>query len=232
MQNTPTLPGSNATLMARSSTYISPVKSFLEPFLKASTSMPLTLLQQLVRPNSIKSIQSPAAYPSDLPSSTAGWANLGMLDTLMGPVSDSVTTFLNLHSLALGQNFFTTGDPSRKFMFYSESVMNGTGNTTTPIPSINSADVVPPASAFLDTFARLSRLRQLKLGLLSISEGILSSWQQKMVSLTMFDLSNNSMQGQINGFSGLKTLLLDRNEFGRPISSLDSLKSLSGCSAI
>ncbi|KAG0006296.1 hypothetical protein BGZ80_005319, partial [Entomortierella chlamydospora] len=131
----------------------------------------------------------------------------------------------------LGQNFFTTGDPSPKSTFYSEPVVNGTGNTITPIPSINPADVIPPTSTFPDTFTRPPRLRQLKLDSLSISGGIPSSWQQKMVNLTKLDLSNNSMQDQIpgfiNGFTGLKTLLLDRNEFGGPIPSLDSLKSLS-----
>ncbi|KAF9353046.1 hypothetical protein BGX26_009186 [Mortierella sp. AD094] len=169
-----------------------------------------------------------------LPSSAAGWTNLGTLNlqqnALTGPVPDWVTTLPNLHSLAIGQNFFTTGDPPPKFTFNIEPVINGTANTTAPVPSISPADVVPPTSTFLETFTRLPKLRQLKLDSLGISGEIPLSWQQKMVNLTKLDLSNNSMQGQIpgfiNGFTGLKTLLLDRNEFGGPIPSLGSLKSL------
>lgn len=58
------------------------------------------------------------------------------------------------------------------------------------------------------------------------------SWQMRMVNLTKLDVSNNSMQGQLPGFlnefTNLKTLLLDRNEFGGPIPALDNLKFLSG----
>ncbi|KAF9207168.1 hypothetical protein BGZ49_001022, partial [Haplosporangium sp. Z 27] len=166
-----------------------------------------------------------------LPSSATGWANLGTLNLeqnkLTGPVPDWVSTLPNLHSLAIGQNFFTTGDPPSKFSFNVEPSING---TITTVPLVNPADVKPPSSTFLESFAQLPKLRQLKLDSLGISGRIPASWQQKMTKLTKLDLSNNSMQGQIpgfiNSFTGLKTLLLDRNEFGGPIPSFSSLKSL------
>ncbi|KAF9113305.1 hypothetical protein BGX27_001841 [Mortierella sp. AM989] len=169
-----------------------------------------------------------------LPSSAAAWINLGTLNVeqnaLTGSVPDWITTLPNLHSLAIGQNLFTTGDPPPSFTFHIEPVASGSVNNIT-IPSVNPADVVPAPSTFLESFTRLPKLRQLKLDSLGVSGGFPASWQQKMVNLTKLDLSNNSMQGQIpgfiNGFTGLKTLLLDRNEFGGPIPSLESLRSLS-----
>ncbi|KAF9948725.1 hypothetical protein BGZ72_009404, partial [Mortierella alpina] len=87
--------------------------------------------------------------------------------------------------------------------------------------AITPANVVVPMSLFLDSFTRLPRLRQLKLDSLGISGSFPASWQQQMVNLTKLDLSNNSMQGLIpaylDQFSGLKTLLLDHNEFGGSI---------------
>ena len=132
-------------------------------------------------------------------------------------------TLPNLHSLAIGQNQFTTGDPIPLFTFNLEppAPLNGTTAITTlpvaPIPANTSpSNYVPPSSVFLESFTRLPKLRQLKLDSLGISGGFPVSWEHLMVNLTKLDLSNNSMQGMIPGylntFPGLKTLLLDRNE--------------------
>ncbi|KAG0205427.1 hypothetical protein BGX28_002998 [Mortierella sp. GBA30] len=121
-------------------------------------------------------------------------------------------------------NFFTTGDPAPAIKFSLEPGM-------VP-PAADPATVVVPSSLFLESFAHLPKLRQLKLDSLGISGGFPASWQQQMVNLTKLDLSNNMMQGPIpwffNEFTSLKTLLLDRNEFGGPIPSFESLKFLSG----
>ncbi|KAG0369858.1 hypothetical protein BGZ54_008596, partial [Gamsiella multidivaricata] len=173
-----------------------------------------------------------------LPSSAPGWTNLGTLNleqnALTGPLPDWVTTLPNLHSIAIGQNLFTTGDPHPAFTFNTEPGMNSTAGAATPSsipPSVNPANYIPPASTFLDAFTKLPKLKQLKLDSLGLSGGFPPSWEQKMVNLTKLDLSNNSMQGQIpgfiNGFTGLKTLLLDRNEFGGPIPSFQQLNNLS-----
>ncbi|KAI1299505.1 hypothetical protein EDD11_006468 [Mortierella claussenii] len=171
-----------------------------------------------------------------LPSSAPGWINMGTLNleqnALTGPLPEWVTTLPNLHSLAIGQNEFTTGDAPPAFTFNLEPVIAGAAgaNTSNIPPSVSPATYVAPPSTFLDLFTRLPKLKQLKLDSLGLSGGFPTSWQQKMVNLTKLDLSNNSMQGPIpdyiNGFTGLKTLLLDRNEFGGPIPSLSSLKSL------
>ncbi|KAG0053994.1 hypothetical protein BGZ83_012163 [Gryganskiella cystojenkinii] len=175
-----------------------------------------------------------------LPSSAPGWINLGTLNLeqnqLSGMVPDWVTTLPNLHSLAIGQNQFTTGDPIPLFTFNLEPPPMGnssatTTTTTAPVPvNVNPTNYVPPSSIFLETFLRLPKLRQLKLDSLGISGGFPVSWEQRMINLTKLDLSNNTMQGPIpaylNGFTGLKTLLLDRNEFGGPIPSFANLRSL------
>ncbi|KAG0304273.1 hypothetical protein BGZ98_005730 [Dissophora globulifera] len=170
-----------------------------------------------------------------LPSSAAGWVNMGILNleqnALTGSLPDWLTTLPNLHSLAIGQNLFTTGDVPNAFTFNLEPVTNGSTPLSTIPPSVNPGNFTPPQSTFLDLFTRLPKLKQLKLDSLGVSGGFPASWQLRMTNLTKLDLSNNSMQGQIpgfiNGYSGLKTLLLDRNEFGGPIPVLDSLRSLS-----
>ncbi|GJJ70458.1 hypothetical protein EMPS_02807 [Entomortierella parvispora] len=175
-----------------------------------------------------------------LPSSAPGWTNIGTLNleqnALTGPLPDWLSTLPNLHSLALGQNQFTTGDPVPAFSFNLEPPpMSGTGASTpaaqASIPAnVTPANYVPPSSVFLEAFTRLPKLKQLKLDSLGISGGFPASWQQKMVNLTKLDLSNNTMQGPIpsylNGFPGMKTLLLDRNEFGGTIPDLSGLRSL------
>lgn len=92
--------------------------------------------------------------------------------------------------------------------------------------------MVVPSSVFLESFVKLPKLKQLKLDSLGISGGFPVSWQMRMVNLTKLDVSNNSMQGVLPGFlnefTNLKTLLLDRNEFGGPIPSFSNLKFLSG----
>ncbi|KAG0360170.1 hypothetical protein BG005_011315 [Podila minutissima] len=168
-----------------------------------------------------------------LPSSGAGWTNLGTLNlesnALTGSIPDWLTTLPNLHSLAIGQNFFTTNDPLPVFTFNVESSANGT--VVSHIPANTSPETyVPPSSVFLENFVRLPKLRQLKLDSLGITGGFPVSWEHRMLNLTKLDVSNNSMQGLIpgylNNFVGLKTLLLDRNEFGGKIPALDNLRSL------
>ncbi|KAF9921907.1 hypothetical protein FBU30_008028 [Linnemannia zychae] len=180
-----------------------------------------------------------------LPSSAPGWVNLGTLNleqnALTGALPDWVTTLPNLHSLAIGQNLFTTGDPVPAFTFNLEPVVKGSPKLS-PAEALNlrppgvpanvtPANVIVPPSVFLESFTRLPKLKQLKLDSLGISGGFPVSWQMKMVNLTKLDVSNNSMQGQLpeflNGFVNLKTLLLDRNEFGGPIPSFDKLRALS-----
>ncbi|KAF8932251.1 hypothetical protein BGZ47_011471 [Haplosporangium gracile] len=179
-----------------------------------------------------------------LPSSAPGWANLGTLNleqnALTGSLPDWITTLPNLHSLAIGQNFFTIGDPAPAFTFNLEPTANSSSlspadtlNLRPPgVPAnVTPANVVVPSSVFLESFVRLPKLKQLKLDSLGISGGFPLSWQMRMVNLTKLDMSNNSMQGQLPGFlnefTNLKTLLLDRNEFGGPIPALDNLKFLS-----
>jgi len=157
---------------------------------------------------------------------------------LSGPLPDWLSTLPNLHSLALGQNQFTTGDPIPAFSFNLEPPPPNTTTSSTPaaqapIPAnVSPATYVPPSSVFLASFTRLPKLKQLKLDSLGISGGFPASWEQRMINLTKLDLSNNSMQGLIpgylNGFPALKTLLLDRNEFGGPIPNLGNLRSLTG----
>ncbi|KAF9278143.1 hypothetical protein BGZ74_003158 [Mortierella antarctica] len=168
-----------------------------------------------------------------LPSSGAGWTNLGTLNlesnALTGSIPDWLTTLPNLHSLAIGQNFFTTNDPLPVFTFNVEPSANGT--VVSHIPANTSPETyVPPSSVFLEHFVRLPKLRQLKLDSLGITGGFPVSWEHQMLNLTKLDVSNNSMQGLIpgylNNFVGLKTLLLDRNEFGGKIPALDNLRSL------
>ncbi|KAF9274077.1 hypothetical protein BGZ68_000944 [Mortierella alpina] len=165
-----------------------------------------------------------------LPDSAPGWTKLGTLNleqnALTGPLPSWLTTLPSLHSLALGQNFFETGDPRPALTFNLEPGMKSV------LPeSVTPTNVVVPSSSFLDAFTRLPRLKQLKLDSLGISGTFPASWQQQMVNLTKLDLSNNSMQGLIpaylDQFSGMKTLLLDHNEFGGPIPSLASLRLLS-----
>ncbi|KAF9438673.1 hypothetical protein BGZ76_006046 [Entomortierella beljakovae] len=185
-------------------------------------------------PESLGSLTAHNRLSGSLPSSAGGWANLGTLNleqnALTGSLPDWITTLPNLHSLAIGQNHFTTGDSPPPFTFNIDPLVDGTVNTTA-LPSVNPADVVAPSSTFLESFTRLPKLRQLKLDSLGISGTLPLSWQQMMVNLTKLDLSNNSMQGQIpgfiNGFTELKTLLLDRNEFGGPIPTFEALRSLS-----
>ncbi|KAK3816712.1 MAG: hypothetical protein J3R72DRAFT_46995 [Linnemannia gamsii] len=179
-----------------------------------------------------------------LPSSAPGWLSLGTLNLeqnfLTGSLPDWVTTLPNLHSLAIGQNSFTTGDPVPAFTFNLEPTANS--STTSPADMLNlrpprvplnvtPENVVVPSSIFLESFTRLPKLKQLKLDSLGISGGFPISWQSRMVNLTKLDVSNNSMQGQLPGFLNefvnLKTLLLDRNEFGGPIPSFKNLRSLS-----
>ncbi|KAF8939371.1 hypothetical protein BGZ58_009899 [Dissophora ornata] len=172
-----------------------------------------------------------------LPSSAAGWVNMGTLNlqqnALTGPLPNWLTTLPNLHSLALGQNLFNTEDAPNAFTFNLEPVVSGSNTSSSSvIPlSANPANYTPPTSTFLESFTRLPKLKQLKIDSLAVSGGFPASWQLKMVNLTKLDISNNSMQGPIpgfiNGFTGLKTLLLDRNEFGGPIPSLEFLRSLS-----
>ncbi|KAG0090126.1 hypothetical protein BGZ92_003619, partial [Podila epicladia] len=168
-----------------------------------------------------------------LPSSGAGWTNLGTLNlesnTLTGSIPDWLTNLPNLHSLAIGQNFFTTNDPIPIFTFNVEP--SAIGAVISHIPANTSPETyVPPSSVFLENFVRLPKLRQLKLDSLGITGGFPVSWEHQMVNLTKLDVSNNSMQGLIpgylNNFVGLKTLLLDRNEFGGKIPALDNLRSL------
>ncbi|KAF9129063.1 hypothetical protein BGW39_004490 [Mortierella sp. 14UC] len=179
-----------------------------------------------------------------LPSSAPGWVNLGTLsleqNALTGSLPDWITTLPNLHSLAIGQNSFTTGDPIPPFTFNLEPTRGN--SSTAPADTLNlrppgvplnitPENVVVPSSVFLESFTRLPKLKQLKLDSLGISGGFPASWQQRMVNLTKLDVSNNSMQGQLPGFlnefTNLKTLLLDRNEFGGPIPSFNNLKALS-----
>ncbi|KAG0375524.1 hypothetical protein BGX24_008985 [Mortierella sp. AD032] len=179
-----------------------------------------------------------------LPSSAPGWLSLGTLNLeqnfLTGSLPDWVTTLPNLHSLAIGQNSFTTGDPVPAFTFNLEPTANS--STTSPADMLNlrpprvplnvtPENVVVPSSVFLESFTRLPKLKQLKLDSLGISGGFPISWQSRMVNLTKLDVSNNSMQGQLPGFLNefvnLKTLLLDRNEFGGPVPSFKNLRSLS-----
>ncbi|KAF9207239.1 hypothetical protein BGZ59_011276 [Podila verticillata] len=168
-----------------------------------------------------------------LPSSGAGWAGLGTLNleanALTGSIPEWLTTLPSLHSLAIGQNFFTTNDPIPLFTFNVQPSANGTVLSNIPA-NTHPETYVPPSSVFLENFVRLPKLRQLKLDSLGISGGFPVSWEHQMVNLTKLDLSNNSMQGLIpgylNGFVGLKTLLLDRNEFGGAIPALDNLRSL------
>ncbi|KAG0282243.1 hypothetical protein BGZ96_000660 [Linnemannia gamsii] len=179
-----------------------------------------------------------------IPSGAPGWVNLGTLNLeqnlLTGALPDWITTLPNLHSLAIGQNFFTTGDPVPAFTFNLEPTANSslmspadTLNLRPPgIPAnVTPANVVVPSSVFLESFVRLPKLKQLKLDSLGISGGFPISWQMRMVNLTKLDVSNNSMQGVLPGFlnefTNLKTLLLDRNEFGGPIPSFKNLKFLS-----
>ncbi|KAI8606673.1 hypothetical protein EDD21DRAFT_348875 [Dissophora ornata] len=176
-----------------------------------------------------------------LPSSAAGWVNMGTLNlqqnALTGPLPNWLTTLPNLHSLALGQNLFNTEDAPNAFTFNLEPVVSGSNTSSSSvIPlSANPANYTPPTSTFLESFTRLPKLKQLKIDSLAVSGGFPASWQLKMVNLTKLDISNNSMQGPIpgfiNGFTGLKTLLLDRNEFGGPIPSLEFLRSLSALGA-
>ncbi|KAF9903798.1 hypothetical protein EC991_003356 [Linnemannia zychae] len=161
-------------------------------------------------------------------------------NALSGSLPDWVTTLPNLHSLAIGQNSFTTGDPVPAFTFNLEPTMNS-NSTASPVDTLNlrppgvplnvtPANVVVPSSIFLESFTRLPKLKQLKIDSLGISGGFPASWQQRMVNLTKLDVSNNSMQGQLpsflNDFTNLKTLMLDRNEFGGPIPSFNNLKAL------
>ncbi|KAF9561300.1 hypothetical protein EC968_005794 [Mortierella alpina] len=165
-----------------------------------------------------------------LPDSAPGWTKLGTLNleqnALTGALPSWLTTLPSLHSLALGQNLFETGDARPTFTFNLEP-----GMTSTIPESVTPANVVVPSSLFLESFTGLPRLKQLKLDSLGISGSFPASWQQRMVNLTKLDLSNNSMQGLIPGyldqFPGLKTLLLDHNEFGGSIPSLTSLRFLS-----
>ncbi|KAF9585417.1 hypothetical protein BGW38_002466 [Lunasporangiospora selenospora] len=174
-----------------------------------------------------------------LPAAAEKWTALSTLNLeqngLSGLLPGWVTTLPNLHSLALGQNFFITGDLPQAFSFNVEPTFNLTTGTVVPSTptfpaSVGPANYTPPASIFLEAFTHLPKLRQLKLDSLNIVGGFPASWEQKMINLTKLDLSNNSMQGLIPGYfdqyRGLKTLLLDRNEFGGVIPSLDSLKSL------
>ncbi|KAG0273918.1 hypothetical protein BGZ95_010275 [Linnemannia exigua] len=179
-----------------------------------------------------------------LPSSAPGWVGLGTLNleqnSLSGSLPDWITTLPNLHSLAIGQNSFTTGDPVPPFTFNLEPTMASA--TATPADMVNlrppgvpfnvtPENIVVPSSVFLESFTRLPKLKQLKVDSLGISGSFPISWQSRMVNLTKLDVSNNSMQGQIPGFLNefvnLKTLLLDRNEFGGAIPSFKKLRSLS-----
>ncbi|KAF9946555.1 hypothetical protein BGZ70_003164, partial [Mortierella alpina] len=177
--------------------------------------------------------QLPLLILGNLPDSAPGWAKLGTLNleqnALTGALPSWLTTLPSLHSLAIGHNLFETGDPRPAFTF---NVEPGTMGSALPDASVTPANVVVPASLFLESFTRLPRLKQLKLDSLGISGGFPASWQQQMVNLTKLDLSNNSMQGSIpaylDQFSGLKALLLDHNEFGGSVPSLASLASLSG----
>ena len=203
---------------------------------------------QLIRPHFTSYILIDLSHnrlSGSLPSEAPGWVNLGTLNleqnALTGSLPDWITTLPNLHSLAIGQNFFTTGDPVPAFTFNLEPAFNNTLlppthtlNLRPPgVPAnVTPANVVVPSSVFLESFTRLPKLKQLKIDSLGISGGFPASWQVRMVNLTKLDVSNNSMQGQLPGFlnefSNLKTLLLDRNEFGGPIPALDNLKFLSG----
>ncbi|KAF9419994.1 hypothetical protein BGZ94_009251 [Podila epigama] len=149
-------------------------------------------------------------------------------------------TLPKLHSLALGKNLFVTGDAPPAFTFnYPElttvdeqqaTVSTATTDILHLPPNTSPATYTPPPSVFLESFVRLSNLKRLKLDSLGIAGGFPASWEFRMVNLTKLDLSNNLMQGQIPGylntFSGLETLLLDRNEFGGAIPTLDNLRSL------
>ncbi|KAF9159903.1 hypothetical protein DFQ26_006078 [Actinomortierella ambigua] len=173
-----------------------------------------------------------------LPSSS-GWVQLETLNleanALTGELPSWLFTLPRLKSLALGQNQFTTGDPPPTIRFTLDRTLMDEA-TLQRNAQIDPATWRVAPSRFLERFAMLPRISELKLDGLGISGGWPSAesskWGASMVNLTKLDLSKNMMQGTlpayIGGWTRLKTLLLDNNEFGGPIPSLANLTMLRG----
>ncbi|KAG0266966.1 hypothetical protein DFQ27_009243 [Actinomortierella ambigua] len=171
-----------------------------------------------------------------LPSSS-GWVQLETLNleanALTGELPSWLFTLPRLKSLALGQNQFTTGDPPPTIRFTLDRTLMDEA-TLQRNAQIDPATWRVAPSRFLERFATLPRISELKLDGLGISGGWPSAesgkWGASMVNLTKLDLSKNMMQGTlpayIAGWTRLKTLLLDNNEFGGPIPSLANLTML------
>ncbi|KAF9978530.1 hypothetical protein BGZ73_001949 [Actinomortierella ambigua] len=171
-------------------------------------------------------------FSGSLPSKS-GWVQLETLNLEANQLSGSLPNWLftlpRLKGLALGQNHFTIEDPppTIRFTLDPATMDNATMARTAQIdPATWSVN----ASQFLDKFATLPRISELKLDQLGISGGWPPRWATAMVHLTKLDLSKNRMQGPLPGYINqwpmMKTLLLDNNEFGGPIPSLANLTML------
>ncbi|KAG0334613.1 hypothetical protein BG004_000331, partial [Podila humilis] len=120
--------------------------------------IPIAVLQQPLWAYSVEPITPTASYPrvdlshnrltGSLPSSAGGWSSLGTLNlesnALTGTIPDWLMTLPSLHSLAIGQNLFTTGDPVPPFSFNVEpNFIINNNNVSTPTKNIIPANTTP-----------------------------------------------------------------------------------------